>query len=142
MRTRREFHSTRGRFLAPGVALAALALTFAIGLRPGAAGPSGARSQGEDLAQMVCSACHVVAIHQDRPPILRNAAPDFCDIANRPNTTTSSLAHFITHTHRNEASVAYQMPNPMLYPDQAKAVSRYILSLRGNCDFASGLTEH
>jgi hypothetical protein len=70
-------------------------------------------------------------------------APNFREFANRPAITTRSLAHFfITHAPWHEESIAYEMQNPMLYPDQAKAVSLYILSVRDNCGFANALTAH
>ena len=113
------------------------AFGFALGPRSSEADPVPARSEGEQLAQMVCSACHIVAIHQERRPILKEPAPNFCEIANRPDITTSRLAHFVTHTHWDEKASTVTMPDPMLNPDQARAVSRYILGLRGHCDFAN-----
>jgi mono/diheme cytochrome c family protein len=113
------------------------AVSCAICLRVGEAGPAPAKSKGEQLAQMVCSACHIVATKQEWPPILKNVTPSFCEIANRPDTTTRSLARSVTHTHWDEESSPYKMPDPMLNPDQTRAVSQYILTLRGKCDFAN-----
>lgn len=39
--------------------------------------------RGQRIAQLVCSACHVVPQDQEFPPILRRPAPSFGEIANR-----------------------------------------------------------
>lgn len=91
--------------------------------------------EGERLAQEVCAACHVVAQKQDRDPILKDRAPSFCEIANRPQTTAHGVAHFVLTTHWDEKSAPVKMPDPMLNKDQAAAVSRYVMSLRGRCTF-------
>ena len=91
--------------------------------------------EGERLAQQVCSACHVVAQKQERAPILKDGAPSFCEVANRPQTTAQSVAHFVLTTHWDNKSAPVTMPDPMLNKDQAAAVSRYVMSLRGRCSF-------
>jgi hypothetical protein len=91
--------------------------------------------EGERLAQEVCSACHVVAQKQERAPILKDSVPSFCEIANRPQTTAQSVAHFVLTTHWDEKSAHVRMPDPMLNKDQAAAVARYVMSLRGRCTF-------
>ncbi len=91
--------------------------------------------EGERLAQQVCSACHVVAQKQERAPVLKDGAPSFCEIANRPQTTAQSVAHFVLTTHWDNKSAPVTMPDPMLNKDQAAAVSRYVMSLRGRCTF-------
>jgi cytochrome c551/c552 len=92
-------------------------------------------TEGECLAQEVCSACHVVAQKQERAPVLKERAPSFCEIANRARTTAQSVAHFVLTTHWDERSAPVRMPDPMLNKDQAAAVSRYVMSLRGHCTF-------
>jgi len=99
--------------------------------------PDARAREGERIAQMVCSACHIVASKQERRPILENRSPDFCAMANRPDSTTRSLAHFIIHTHWDEKSLPLTMPNPMLTSAQATQVAHYIVSLRGHCTFGS-----
>ncbi|MBS0377500.1 MAG: hypothetical protein JSS29_03360 [Proteobacteria bacterium] len=94
-----------------------------------------ASEPGEKLALQVCSACHVVAATQQEPPILNHVTPSFCAIANRPETTLKSVSQFVLHTHWDENSVRITMPDPMLMPDQAAQVARYVLSLRGRCQF-------
>ena len=92
---------------------------------------AGSVSRGEQLAKLICSACHVVASDQEFQPLLRQPAPPFAEIANRPGTNEKSLRHFITTTHWDERTVPMTMPNPELTDEQTVAVSRYILSLRG-----------
>jgi mono/diheme cytochrome c family protein len=87
-------------------------------------------ARGEHIARLVCSACHVVARDQEFPPILTKPAPAFAEIANRPGVTAATLQRFILGTHWDTATLPMAMPNPMLTAEQARAVSRYILSLR------------
>ena len=87
-------------------------------------------ARGEHVARLVCSACHVVAADQDYPPLLNQATPTFAEIANRPGVTVESLRRFITTTHWDVDKLPMSMPNQMLSPAEAQAVSRYILSLR------------
>ncbi len=99
------------------------------------AGGARAVEPGEKLALQVCSACHVVAATQEQPPILNHVTPSFCAVANRPETTLKSVSQFVLHTHWDENSVRITMPDPMLMADQATQVARYILALRGRCQF-------
>ncbi len=94
-----------------------------------AAGPA---AQGEHIARAICAACHVVASDQDFPPLLREPAPPFAEIANRPATSEQTLRRFITSTHWDERTLPMTMPNQQLSADQTRAVIRYILSLRGH----------
>jgi hypothetical protein len=91
--------------------------------------------EGERLAREVCSACHVVAQKQERAPILKDKAPSFCEIANWPQTTAQSVAHFVLTAHWDEKSAPVVMPDPMLNKDQAAAVGRNVISLRERCTF-------
>lgn len=88
------------------------------------------RAQGEQLAREVCSACHVVAADQQFPPLLRQPAPPFAEIANRPGMNETALRRFITATHWDEKTVPMTMPALGFTPEQTRAVARYILSLR------------
>jgi mono/diheme cytochrome c family protein len=49
---------------------------------------------GRDLAVQACAGCHVVSADQPFPPLLRGA-PDFREIADRPNVTAASLRRTI-----------------------------------------------
>jgi mono/diheme cytochrome c family protein len=87
-------------------------------------------ARGGQIARQICSVCHVVAGDQKFPPLLRSREPSFREIANRPTTTQASIQKFITTTHWDEKTIPMTMPDPMLKPEEAVAVSRYILSLR------------
>ena len=87
-------------------------------------------ARGEHIARLICSACHVVAKDQEYPPILDTPGPSFFDISNRPDTTQRSLRHFITTTHWDTRTLPMAMPNPMLTPEDTRAVAQYIVSLR------------
>jgi mono/diheme cytochrome c family protein len=95
-----------------------------------APGGSPVVARGEHLARLICSACHVVAVDQEFPPLLRQPTPSFSEIANRPDTSAKSLQKFISTTHWDEKTLPMHMPNPMLTDEQLRAVTRYILSLR------------
>jgi hypothetical protein len=56
-------------------------------------------SQGQKFAVLVCAACHVVATDQRSPPILRTPGPTFDAIANKPETSETSLRTFLLTTH-------------------------------------------
>ncbi|HYM42877.1 MAG TPA: c-type cytochrome [Steroidobacteraceae bacterium] len=100
--------------------------------RVSAAAPPAAAdvARGEHIARLICSACHVVAVDQEYPPMLRQAAPAFGEIAGRPGVTTDSLARFIATTHWDVDRLPMSMPNPLLTQSETRAVSHYILSLR------------
>ena len=113
--------------------LAGSLLCLLLGSAPSSAAEphqSAAVARGEHIARIVCSACHVVARNQEYPPILDMPGPNFSDIANRPGTTEKSLRHFITTTHWDMQTIPMTMPNPMLTPEDTRAVALYILSLR------------
>ena len=86
--------------------------------------------RGEHLARLICSACHVVASDQEFPPLLREPAPPFSDIANRADVGEKNLRHFITTTHWDEQTLPMTMPDPMLTEEETVAIVRYILTLR------------
>ena len=88
--------------------------------------------RGEEIAQLQCAACHVVAENQKYPPLLENPAPSFQGIAKRPQLSEVALRHFILTTHWDQKTLPLSMPNPGLTPDDTAAVIRYILSLKGH----------
>jgi mono/diheme cytochrome c family protein len=87
-------------------------------------------ASGRQIAMNVCSSCHVAAPYQTTLPVLNPPAPAFADIANRPAQSAAKLRSFILTTHWDGKTVPVTMPNPMLLDDQARAVARYIMSLR------------
>jgi mono/diheme cytochrome c family protein len=118
----------RGRLL---TRFGAIALVLAASLAQAReAAPDPMIAKGEQLSQMICSACHIVAHNQQFSPILREPAPSFEEIANRPDTTEKSLREFLKTTHWDNKTLPMTMPDPMLVAEQRQAVARYILSLR------------
>ncbi len=99
-------------------------------VRAAAPHQSAAVARGGHVARLICSACHVVAKDQEYPPILDTPGPTFYDVANRPGTTEKSLTHFITTTHWDMHTIPMTMPNPLLTPEDTRAVALYILTLR------------
>ena len=97
------------------------------------AGPAGAQHRpprgnpqaGAKLADRVCSACHIIARHQELAPLVAHSAPSFLAIARRHGTTAASLAAFLAHPHP-----LGRMPFPQLTPPQIGDLTAYILDLR------------
>jgi mono/diheme cytochrome c family protein len=86
-------------------------------------------AKGHKLALQICSACHVAALDQVKPPILRNPAPSLQSIANRPTTSATSVQNFLLTIHLSVAN-GTDMPNPELTEDQARDLAAYVMSLR------------
>lgn len=91
---------------------------------------SATAARGEHIARRVCSACHVVARDQEFLPILEPPAPSFSEIANRPGMSGKTIRHFVMRTHWDMNTVPMKMPDLMLLPEDASAVSAYIMSLK------------
>ncbi|MBX9660501.1 MAG: cytochrome c [Nitrospiraceae bacterium] len=85
--------------------------------------------KGRYLAFLVCANCHVVAPDQPNEPILRQPAPSFASIAQRPSITREWLENFIATTHQGFDN-SNGMPNPRLLDNQVRQVATYLLSLR------------
>ncbi|KYK50496.1 cytochrome C [Bradyrhizobium liaoningense] len=107
------------------VILIALSLLFLFSVVHTAAGAPrpGSRTiaEGQRLAQAWCQSCHAVERHMTD---FFDEAPSFQAIADRQGTTALSLKVFWRTSHRS-------MPNLVISPEQADALSAYILSLRG-----------
>ncbi|MCG2632111.1 cytochrome c [Bradyrhizobium sp. WYCCWR 13023] len=106
--------------------LIALSVLFLLGVVHTAAGASGLSprkvAEGHRLAQAWCQSCH--AVEPDMAGFF-DLAPSFQAVADRKGTTALSLKVFWRTSH-------HDMPNLVIAPDQADALSEYILSLRGN----------
>ncbi len=102
------------------------------GKADGAARPDSQLRRGEQVAQLKCSACHVVAENQKYPPLLEDPAPSFQSIANRPQLSASALRRFLATTHWDQKAAPDAMPNPGLSGPDIKAAVSYILSLKGH----------
>ena len=104
---------------------------FSLRVPAQASGDAAELARGEHIARFVCADCHVVAKDQEFPPLLKKPAPSFLDIANRPGVSAQSLEHFITTTHwDNPETLQLTMPALLATPEQTRAVTRYILSLK------------
>ncbi|AWL96376.1 c-type cytochrome [Bradyrhizobium ottawaense] len=105
--------------------LIALSVLFLFSVVHTAAGAprSGPRAvdEGHRLAEAWCQSCHAVEPHMAG---FFDEAPSFQAIAERSGTTALSLKVFWRTSHQN-------MPNLVIAPEQADALSAYILSLRG-----------
>jgi mono/diheme cytochrome c family protein len=106
--------------------LIALSVLFLFSVIHTAAGAtrSGLRtiSEGHRLAQAWCQPCHAV---EPRMAGFFDLAPSFQAVADRNGTTALSLKVFWRTSHQN-------MPNLVISPEQADALSAYILSLKAN----------
>jgi mono/diheme cytochrome c family protein len=111
--------------------VAAVLVPWAAEAAGAAASPSPQLRRGEEVAQLQCSACHVVAEKQKYPPLLEDPAPSFQSIANRPQTSEAALRHFVATTHWDQQTDPVTMPNPGLSRTDTAAVIRYLLSLKG-----------
>ena len=79
-------------------------------------------AMGLDIAQRLCSECHVV-ISSNKGGW--TDAPAFEVIANRPTATATALSRFIQQPHMH-------MLNSARPPREADAISAYIMSLRND----------
>jgi mono/diheme cytochrome c family protein len=80
--------------------------------------------KGRQLAELICSSCHIVAPDQKLEPILQPAAPSFESIAQRTTIDGNFIRSFLKATRR-----AQGMPNPELPDSQIEQVTAYLLSL-------------
>jgi mono/diheme cytochrome c family protein len=76
---------------------------------------------GEQLAQKLCSPCHLVK---------QLSGPSFQDIARGDHASRDALRNLMRSTHAN-VSHPGAMPNPDLSDDQIRLIAAYLNSLRG-----------
>ena len=82
---------------------------------------------GHDLAQTLCSRCHVVEPGKaDAPGHV--GAPAFQSVADRPGVSRETLRKHLRNTHSN-AMIPLAMPNPQLSEDELIKIISYLLSL-------------
>jgi mono/diheme cytochrome c family protein len=72
--------------------------------------------KGETLAKRWCAACHVVATNQQRGT---TQSPPFSAIANKPDFSETTLAHFLLTPHP-------RMPDMNLSRSEAADIAAYI----------------
>ena len=107
---------------------AALALASAA---PAAADQASRVADGREIALKVCALCHVVVADQAPAPTMEPPAPNFAEIAARPNVTEAYLHDFLTKPH-GEARSLSAMPGFLMPSYQADAVIAYLMSLKPN----------
>lgn len=107
--------------------LSALALGLATATA-GAASNKVVSGMGHDLAQSLCTSCHLIEPGAVNPPG-HVGGPSFQSIADRPSVTEAGLRRHLKMTHSN-AMVPLAMPNPALSEDELIKIIDYLLSLR------------
>ena len=113
------------RFLSTALALAFVSATSGVAPAQDAA----LVTAGHDFALRICSNCHVVAVDQASPPLMKPPAPGFAEIAARPQTTEAQLRDFLGKPH-GEARQNSKMPAFMLADFQIRQVVAYLGSLK------------
>jgi mono/diheme cytochrome c family protein len=86
---------------------------------------------GRAIATSTCIVCHVLSPDQAIKPLYGGKAPSFEELANRPETSRTSLLAFLNSPHWNDPALP-KKPAPMvLMSERDKSnVTAYILSLR------------
>ena len=87
-----------------------------------------APGMGHDLAQRLCTSCHLIEPGQANPPG-HIGGPAFQTVANRPDTSERSLRKHLRTTHTN-SMIPLAMPNPQLSEDELNKIISYVTSLR------------
>jgi mono/diheme cytochrome c family protein len=100
---------------------AAFAATTLLDPAPLLAQDAGNVRHGREIAQAICSACHVAAKGQLVSP--NSEAPPFPTLAATPGMTSIALTAALLTSHR-------LMPDLILQPDERRDVIAYILSLK------------
>jgi mono/diheme cytochrome c family protein len=101
---------------------AILVVGAAIGLlAPARAEDQNDAHSGEQLAQKLCSSCHLVG---------QLPGPSFVDLAKGDHASPDTLRNFLRSTH-SDVSHPGGMPNPGLSDEQIRSIAAYLSSLRG-----------
>jgi len=109
------------------ISLISLALT-SLSLSAHAVSDRLSSGMGHDLAQTICTSCHLIEPGQKNPPD-HVGGPAFQEVANRPDVTAAKLREHLLTTHAN-GMIPLGMPNPNLSKDQQNKIIDYILSLK------------
>jgi len=105
-----------------------LSMAFGVmSISAGAAPSKISSGMGHDLAQTMCTSCHLIEPGQKNPPD-HVGGPSFQTIADRPDTTAAKLREHLRTTHTN-AMIPLAMPNPQLSRDQLNKIIDYLLTL-------------
>jgi mono/diheme cytochrome c family protein len=86
-----------------------------------------AAGMGHELAQRLCTYCHLIEPGQVNPPG-HVGGPTFQSVADRPSMTANALRTHLRTT-RSDSVIPLAMPNPDLTDDEAHKITAYIMSL-------------
>jgi mono/diheme cytochrome c family protein len=89
--------------------------------------PAGDIGMGKELAQKLCSFCHMVG-SEEQEGAHHSDAPSFKSMAEGQKTDTESFRAFFNTTQTNVSHTG-AMPNPHLRNDEIDKISAYIRSL-------------
>ena len=90
---------------------------------------------GRNIAMTKCIACHLVSPNQTLPPVLGPGIPSFIEIADRPDSTATSLSQSMkTARWHDYALPSTLLPMSRLSDKEREQVVAFILSLRGEHD--------
>jgi mono/diheme cytochrome c family protein len=96
---------------------------------------SSAIRAGRNIAMTKCIACHLVSPNQTLPPVLGPGIPSFLEIANRPDSTATSLSQSMkTARWHDYALPTTLLPMSRLSDKEREQVAVFILSLRRQHD--------
>jgi mono/diheme cytochrome c family protein len=84
---------------------------------------------GRAVALHVCAACHTVSAGPQMKPYRSPPAPNFSEIANRPDTSAERLLAFLRTRHQSVPDWR-EMPAVKTTDEQDRAVVAYIMGLR------------
>jgi len=111
-------------YFRPGLVLAGLAIAPTAYATSNAVVPG----MGHDLAQRLCTGCHLIEPGAVNPPD-HVGGPAFQWVADQHKVTEGSLRRHLRTTHTN-AMIPLAMPNPQLSEDELIKIIGYIVSLR------------
>lgn len=87
------------RQVSQGIPLTAALVPWVMKATDAAASHSAPMRRGGEVAQLQCSAGHLIAEKQKCRPLLADPAPSFQSIANRPQTYQAALRHVVATTY-------------------------------------------
>lgn len=121
--------SAVGKFIAAALSGAVIGC-FAWSADAQKASTPGDAVAGRALALTACTGCHVVLPDQRFAPVFTGPPPppDFGAIANRPNTSATSLRKFLSTLH--PVPPPQQMADPYLTSREREDLIAFILTLR------------
>ena len=84
---------------------------------------------GAQIADDVCTTCHMVRPDQEVTPLYGTDLPSFTELANRPGMTVTGVLALLKREHSTKPS-PQGMPFVGLTEEEMREVSRYLVSLK------------